>query len=91
MTSIPTKALGKNGPQVQRVGFGLMGLSAYYGPPKPDGERLALLDKAYETGQRNWDTCKTAKNTILHKRTPPPDLGSTPIAQSWFLYLQLSQ
>ncbi|KAF2197709.1 putative aldo-keto reductase [Delitschia confertaspora ATCC 74209] len=54
--SLPTAPLGKNGPQVNRLGFGLMGLSAFYGKPKPDSERLALLDKAYEIGEHFWDT-----------------------------------
>ncbi|PVI01307.1 aldo-keto reductase, putative [Periconia macrospinosa] len=54
--SLPTAPLGKNGPQVNRLGFGLMGLSVFYGPPKPDPERLALLDAAYEKGERFWDT-----------------------------------
>lgn len=51
-----TAPLGKNGPQVQRVGFGLMGLSSFYGEVKPDSERLALLDKVYELGERHWDS-----------------------------------
>ncbi|KAL4803047.1 NADP-dependent oxidoreductase domain-containing protein [Aspergillus unguis] len=54
--SIPTRPLGKNGPQVARIGFGAMGLSIFYGPTKPDSERLALLDKAYELGETFWDS-----------------------------------
>ncbi|KAF2872429.1 aldo/keto reductase [Massariosphaeria phaeospora] len=54
--SLPTAALGRNGPQVTRLGFGLMGLSMAYGPVPADPERLALLDRAYELGERHWDT-----------------------------------
>ncbi|KAL1612409.1 hypothetical protein SLS60_000635 [Paraconiothyrium brasiliense] len=54
--SLSTAPLGKNGPQVNRLGFGLMGLSVFYGKPKPDSQRLALLDAAYEMGERFWDT-----------------------------------
>ncbi|OJD33538.1 aldo keto reductase [Diplodia corticola] len=54
--SLPTRQLGKDGPQVTALGLGLMGLSMAYGPPKPDAERMAFLDKAYELGERNWDT-----------------------------------
>jgi aryl-alcohol dehydrogenase-like predicted oxidoreductase len=54
--SLPTAPLGKGGPQVNRLGIGLMGLSAYYGAPKPDVESFAVLDKAYELGERFWDS-----------------------------------
>jgi aryl-alcohol dehydrogenase-like predicted oxidoreductase len=33
-----------------------MGLSAFYGKPKPDEERLKLLDYIYSTGLTNWDS-----------------------------------
>lgn len=54
--SLPKVQLGRNGPQVDRLGFGLMGLSAFYGDPKPDSERLALLDHAHKLGERFWDS-----------------------------------
>jgi aryl-alcohol dehydrogenase-like predicted oxidoreductase len=38
------------------MGFGLMGLSAFYGKPLPDKERLAVLDHAYASGATNWDS-----------------------------------
>jgi hypothetical protein len=30
--------------------------SAFYGPTKPDNERLALLDSIYELGEWHWDS-----------------------------------
>lgn len=33
-----------------------MCLSGAYGPVKPDGERFAVLDAAYENGELFWDT-----------------------------------
>ncbi|GAB7352079.1 hypothetical protein MBLNU459_g2581t1 [Dothideomycetes sp. NU459] len=55
-SSLPTRQLGKNGPKVTAIGYGAMGLSAFYGPPKPDEERFAVLDKAYESGELFWDS-----------------------------------
>jgi len=52
----PTRRLGKDGPEITALGYGLMGLSAFYGKPLPDEQRLALLDEIYELGERNWDT-----------------------------------
>ena len=43
-------------PEVTALGYGFMGLSAFYGKPKPDEERLKFIDDLYARGQRNWDT-----------------------------------
>ncbi|KAI9880984.1 MAG: hypothetical protein M1830_009478 [Pleopsidium flavum] len=53
---LPTRQLGKNGPQVTALGFGGMGLSAFYGKPTPDEERFGVLDRAYELGELHWDS-----------------------------------
>ncbi|KAI7220481.1 Aldo/keto reductase [Hortaea werneckii] len=53
---LPTAKLGKNGPQVTRMGYGAMGLSAFYGAPKPDSDRFKVLDKLYESGEFFWDS-----------------------------------
>lgn len=53
---LPTRKLGKNGPQVTALGFGTMGLSAFYGAPESDEKRFKILDRAYELGQTNWDS-----------------------------------
>ncbi|KAL0930344.1 putative aldo/keto reductase [Colletotrichum truncatum] len=55
-TSLPTRRLGKDGPEITALGLGLMGLSVAYGKPGSDEERLAFLDRAWELGARNWDT-----------------------------------
>jgi aryl-alcohol dehydrogenase-like predicted oxidoreductase len=54
--SLPTRKLGARGPEVTALGYGLMGLSAFYGKPKPDTERMALLDHIFASGARNWDS-----------------------------------
>jgi aryl-alcohol dehydrogenase-like predicted oxidoreductase len=38
------------------MGFGAMGLSAYYFPAAPDEKRLQFLDYVYHSGIHNWDT-----------------------------------
>ncbi|OQV10530.1 hypothetical protein CLAIMM_14515 [Cladophialophora immunda] len=59
---LPTRQLGKNGPQVTALGFGAMGLSAFYSTPKPDEERLALLDHVYASGELFWDSADIYKD-----------------------------
>ncbi|KAL3441990.1 putative aldo-keto reductase [Aspergillus insuetus] len=54
--SLPTSLFGRDGPEVTRLGFDLMGLSSYYGIPIAHEEGLALLDQAYALGERFWDT-----------------------------------
>lgn len=53
---VKTCALGRNGPQVPALGFGLMGLSSFYGVPTPDEERFKLLDRVHELGCTHWDS-----------------------------------
>ena len=54
--TLPTRKLGKNGPEVTALGIGLMGLSAFYGKPKSDEERFAFLDHVFASGERHWDS-----------------------------------
>ncbi len=56
MTTIPTRPLGKNGPQVSAIGFGAMGLSPFIGPPISDEERFKVIDRAIELGSTYIDS-----------------------------------
>ncbi|CAF1442439.1 unnamed protein product [Rotaria magnacalcarata] len=51
-----TRQLGKNGPQVSSIGFGAMGLSAFYGPTVSDEERFKVIDRTIELGCNFIDT-----------------------------------
>jgi aryl-alcohol dehydrogenase-like predicted oxidoreductase len=51
---LPTRKIGKD--EVTAIGFGLMGLSGFYGPIESDEDRFKVLDAAVEAGCTNWDT-----------------------------------
>ena len=53
---MPTRQLGRDGPQVSAIGFGAMGLSAFYGTPTPDEECFKVLDRAIELGSTYIDS-----------------------------------
>ncbi|KAI0469468.1 Aldo/keto reductase [Xylaria cf. heliscus] len=50
------RRLGRDGPSIPAVGFGLMGFSVGYGAAESDENRFKLLDRAWELGCTNWDT-----------------------------------
>lgn len=54
--SVPLRKLGKNGPGVPALGFGLMGMSVAYGATPSDEERFAILDRALDLGATFWDS-----------------------------------
>ncbi|CAF0897401.1 unnamed protein product [Rotaria sordida] len=56
MSKMPTRQLGKNGPEVSSIGYGAMGLSAFYGSCASDEERFKVLDRAIELGSNFIDT-----------------------------------
>lgn len=54
--SLPLRTLGRNGPQVNAVGLGLMSIGGIYGAASSVEDGVAFLDHAHATGQRFWDT-----------------------------------
>ena len=64
----PTRKLGND--LVNAIGYGTMGLSAYYVQnPLPDEERFKVLDAVYENGTTFWDTadCYNDSEDLLGK------------------------
>lgn len=47
---MPKRSLGKNGPLISAIGFGAMGLSAFYGSIPSDEERFQVLDRVLDLG-----------------------------------------
>ncbi|KAJ3556882.1 hypothetical protein NM688_g1780 [Phlebia brevispora] len=52
--SLPTRKIGNS--EVSAIGYGGMGISAFYGSVAPDEERLKFLDTLYERGCNHWDS-----------------------------------
>lgn len=53
--SLPSQPLGKNGPQVPRIGVGLMNLSIF-NDRQTEEEKLSVYEGAWSKGQVFWDT-----------------------------------
>ncbi|KAI0063928.1 Aldo/keto reductase [Artomyces pyxidatus] len=58
---LPTRKIGTT--DVTAIGYGAMGIAAFYGDPLPDEERLKILDAVYEAGCTNWDTADIYKDS----------------------------
>src|SRR5947209_4198970 len=58
MRTMQKRKLGKSNLEVSALGFGCMGMSWSYGPPKEKGEMIALLHAAVERGVTFFDTAE---------------------------------
>lgn len=54
--AVPRIKLGSQGLEVSALGLGCMGMSAFYGPPKPEPEMIALIHYAVAAGVTFLDT-----------------------------------
>jgi aryl-alcohol dehydrogenase-like predicted oxidoreductase len=53
---VPRMKLGSQGLEVSAQGLGCMGMSAFYGPPKPEPDMIALIHHAVSAGVTLLDT-----------------------------------
>src|SRR6266581_5753989 len=58
MKTMQKRKLGKSNLEVSAIGFGCMGMSWSYGPPKDQQEMIALLHAALERGVTFFDTAE---------------------------------
>ncbi|KAK6915014.1 NADP-dependent oxidoreductase domain [Dillenia turbinata] len=56
MGSVMRVKLGSQGLEVPAQGLGCMGMSAFYGPPKPESDMIALIHHAINSGVTFLDT-----------------------------------
>eukprot|EP00246_Nothoceros_aenigmaticus_P013588 TRINITY_DN475_c0_g3_i1.p1 TRINITY_DN475_c0_g3~~TRINITY_DN475_c0_g3_i1.p1 ORF type:complete len:350 (-),score=68.49 TRINITY_DN475_c0_g3_i1:439-1458(-) len=56
MALVPRVKLGSQGLEVSKQGLGCMGMSAFYGPPKPEQEMIELIHHAVNSGITFLDT-----------------------------------
>ncbi|CAN6234616.1 unnamed protein product [Urochloa humidicola] len=54
--TVPRMKLGSQGLEVSAQGLGCMGMSAFYGPPKPEPDMIKLIHHAVATGVTFIDT-----------------------------------
>jgi len=56
MARVGRMKLGSEGFEVSMQGLGCMGMSAFYGPPKPEPDMIALIHHAVQSGVTFLDT-----------------------------------
>ena len=55
---VPRIKLGSQGLEVSAQGLGCMGMSAFYGPPKPEPDMIKLIHYAIDGGITHFDTAE---------------------------------
>jgi aryl-alcohol dehydrogenase-like predicted oxidoreductase len=66
LAQIPLRQLGRNGPHVANLGFGCMGIRAFYGQSSPSEETiLKTLTYAADRRMNFWDTADIYGTCVL--------------------------
>ena len=85
MASVGRMKLGSQGLEVSAQGLGCLGMSAFYGPPKPEADMITLIHRAVRSGITFLDTSDMYgpfTNEIL--------LGKVIFFLSFFFFLSFS-
>lgn len=61
---IQQRKLGKDGPSVSAMGFGLMTIAGAHGVGPSEEEQFQILDRAVELGNTFWDTSEYGLGSI---------------------------
>jgi len=66
--SVPAemKPFGGQGLMTSKLGFGCMGITAFYGASMEDDKAVELLKAAYDMGYRHFDTAEVYKSETKH-------------------------
>ncbi|KVH90947.1 Aldo/keto reductase [Cynara cardunculus var. scolymus] len=83
MAKVPRIKLGSQGLEVSGLGLGCMGMSAVYGPPKPEPDMINLIHHAIEAGVTFLDTSDASASTIRRAHAVHP---ITAIQLEWSLW-----
>ena len=62
--AVPLHELGKDGPSIPPMGFGLMTIAGAHGDQPSDEEHFNILDRALELGDTFWDTAEYASEQV---------------------------
>lgn len=62
--SFQKRQLGKDGPSVSAMGFGLMTIAGAHGDAPSEEEQFQILDRAAELGNTFWDTSEYGPHSI---------------------------
>jgi len=71
--SVPLRKLGKDGPSIPAMGFGLMTIAGAHGDRPSNEEQFRILDRALELGNTFWDTAEYGSpHDALNGKTADP-------------------
>ena len=62
---VELRKIGSQGLLASSLGYGAMGLTAFYGPPTPDDESMKVIKRCLDLGVNFFDTAEVYKSKVL--------------------------